>query len=309
MSVAAGLLHAHDLLHHARVVARQERLARDDHVDLVGAGGDRLLGVAQLDLERRLAGRERRGDRGGPHARARERFARHADQRRVDAHRRARGDLGHGRRGADGLGAQVADLAGRVGALERREVEHRHRQPDALLLRGRLDRALAEHGGALLDADAVDVWQAADHPLSMARGRHNRRAMRSCSGHRARRLRRRARCPTRTPTRRRRLQHARPPGGARRAGSTCPRSSGSGSGSILPLRGRAAGRRSGRARPAARRWAGQGVDDRPLGADGRGAASTRCPPTRTASRPRWSTRSSAPPATASAATARTAAPR
>ena len=54
--VAAVLLDRDDLLHHAGVVAGQERLARDHHVDLVGAGRDRVLGVAELGFERDLAG-------------------------------------------------------------------------------------------------------------------------------------------------------------------------------------------------------------------------------------------------------------
>ena len=57
----------------------------------------------------------------------------------------------------------MADLARRVRALERRQVEHRHSQPDALLLGGRLDRALAELRGALLDPDSVDMGQSPDH--------------------------------------------------------------------------------------------------------------------------------------------------
>ena len=59
-------------------------------------------------------------------------------------------------------------LPGRVGALERGEVDHRHGEANALLLGGRLDGALAERRGALLDAHAVHVWKPADHPLSMA---------------------------------------------------------------------------------------------------------------------------------------------
>jgi hypothetical protein len=55
VGVAADVLHADYLLHHPRVVTREERLARDDHVDLVGAGGHGVLGVAQLHVERRLA--------------------------------------------------------------------------------------------------------------------------------------------------------------------------------------------------------------------------------------------------------------
>jgi hypothetical protein len=169
VGVAAGLLDPHDLLHHAVILAREEGLARDDHVDLVGAGGHSVLGVAQLDLERGLPGREGGGHRGGLDAGAGQRLARDAHERRVDAHGRAGRDLGHGRRGADRLGAQVAHLADGVGALERGQVDHRHGEPDALLLGGGLDRALAKHRGALLDAHPIDVWEPADHSSSMAR--------------------------------------------------------------------------------------------------------------------------------------------
>ena len=170
VGVAAGLAHAHDLLLHAGVVAGQERLARDHHVDLVRARGDRVLGVAQLDVQ---AAPGPTGSRSPPRrsctpvpASAR---ARDAGERRVHADGRAGRDLGHVRGRADGLRAEVADLARRVGALERREVEHRDGQADALLLGGRLDRALAERGGALLDPDAVDVGKTADHRFSMTR--------------------------------------------------------------------------------------------------------------------------------------------
>ena len=94
---------ADDLLHHAGVVPRQERLARDDHVDLVGARCHRVLGVTQLHVERRLAGGEGRRDRRGVHAGPVERLARHAHERGVHADRRHRRDLGHRGRRADGL--------------------------------------------------------------------------------------------------------------------------------------------------------------------------------------------------------------
>ena len=150
-----------------------------------------------------------------------------ADQRRVHAHGRARRDLGHGGRGADGLRAQVAHLAGRVGALQRGEVDHRHGKADALLLGGRLDGALAEHGGALLDADPVDMWQATDHTLSMARQISPPQCdvQPSSSSTPAGW----ARCPTRTSTRATPAptRSATSPSGS--AASTCPRSDGSGS--------------------------------------------------------------------------------
>src|SRR5687768_13663801 len=73
----------------------------------------------------------------------------------------------------------MPDLPGRVRALERRQVDHRHGEANALLLGGGLYRALAERRGALLDADAIDVRKPADHPLEYGEGRdrHNRRAM------------------------------------------------------------------------------------------------------------------------------------
>ncbi len=58
MRVAARLLHLHDLVEHLRVAAGEERAAVDHHVDLVGAQRDGVLDVAQLDVERRLPGRE-----------------------------------------------------------------------------------------------------------------------------------------------------------------------------------------------------------------------------------------------------------
>jgi hypothetical protein len=63
----------------------------------------------------------------------------------------------------------MPDLAGRVRALERGQVDHRHGEANALLLGGGLDRALAERRGALLDPDAIDMREPADHPLSMAK--------------------------------------------------------------------------------------------------------------------------------------------
>ena len=87
----------------------------------------------------------------------------------IDADRRDRRHLGRVRIGADALRAQVADLAGRVLALERGEVDHRDREADPLGLRGRLDRALAQQGGALLDPDPVDVRQTAEHEAPVCR--------------------------------------------------------------------------------------------------------------------------------------------
>ena len=56
MCLAGRLLDRDDLLEHGQVVARQERAAVDDHVDLVGAGGDGRAGFRDLDVTERRAG-------------------------------------------------------------------------------------------------------------------------------------------------------------------------------------------------------------------------------------------------------------
>ena len=168
---AARLLDRLDLVRDARVVALQIRLARDHHVDLARARGDRVAGLLDLDRERRLAGREAGRHGGDVHAGPLQRVARDTHQRRVHADGRDGGDLGTRGVGADRLRAQVADLAGRVGALERRQVDHRRRDEDALALRGRLDRAAPERGGALFHADPADGDQRTAHPRQCGRRR------------------------------------------------------------------------------------------------------------------------------------------
>ena len=64
VGAAAGLLHGGDLVEDEAVAAGEERAAVDDHVDLVGARGDGVRRVGELDLERRAAAREGRGDGG-----------------------------------------------------------------------------------------------------------------------------------------------------------------------------------------------------------------------------------------------------
>src|SRR4029079_12293411 len=83
--VTAGFLHLDDLVVDLRVAAGEEGAAVDHHVDLVGAESDRLANIGELHRERRLAGRERRGDRGDLDGRTTE--ARDGDRNeiRVDA--------------------------------------------------------------------------------------------------------------------------------------------------------------------------------------------------------------------------------
>ena len=74
----------------------------------------------------------------------------------------------------------MADLARGVRALERRQVDHRHREADALLLGRGLDRPLAELGGALLDPDSIDVGQTTDHDARLLRSRTVKRVLVFC---------------------------------------------------------------------------------------------------------------------------------
>src|SRR5919201_308026 len=65
-------------------------------------------------------------------------------------------DAAVARIGTDRLRAKGRHLAGRVGALERRQVHHPHGQLERLELRLLLDRALRERRRALLERDCVD---------------------------------------------------------------------------------------------------------------------------------------------------------
>ena len=64
MGVADGLLDGHDLVVDEAVLPGEECTAVDDHVDLVGAGRDRVLGVGKLDVREQRAQRERGRDAG-----------------------------------------------------------------------------------------------------------------------------------------------------------------------------------------------------------------------------------------------------
>ena len=156
VGLAAGLLHLHDLVVDLGVAAGEEGAAVDHHVDLVGAELDRLAHVGELDRERRLAGRERGRDRRHLDRRAAEPRHGGRDEVRIDADRRDRRDRRVDGVGADRLRAQRRDLAGRVGALERRQVHHPDRELERLQLRLLLDRALRQRRRALFERDRVD---------------------------------------------------------------------------------------------------------------------------------------------------------
>ena len=150
-----------------------------------------------------------------------ERLAGHAGEVAVDADG---GDRRAGRVARVGaacaLAASAADLAGGVGSLQRREVDHRDREVDGPGLRRRLDRAGAEHGGARLGADLVDAGQAVqegaerrvragDVVVRRQRGASNRARHRA-----ARRGRARGSCRSLSPARRPPVDACVPPSGA-----------------------------------------------------------------------------------------------
>ena len=159
LASAAGLPDLGDLLEDLEVAAGQERAPVDDHVDLVGAGLDGVLGVGELDVHRGPAAGERRRDRGDFDAAAAQRVLRGGDHVGVDADRRRGGAGRVGGVGAHGLRGERAHLALGVLALERGQVDHRDREVEGVGLGRRLDGPGAERGGALLGADLVDPGQ------------------------------------------------------------------------------------------------------------------------------------------------------
>ena len=148
--------------------------------------------VGELDRERGPPRGEGGRDRGDGDVGATERVAGRGDEVGVDADR---GDRGHGHVGGLGaprLRAELSHLAVRVGALERREVDHRDREVDRPQLGGRLDRSRGERGGAGFAAHLVDARKACQEPREPRLGRDEgrgveaRRPPRSAARRRAR---------------------------------------------------------------------------------------------------------------------------
>ena len=90
VGLAARRLRRGDLVMHDVESARQERVAVDHDVDLVGAVGDRPSDVLQAPVVVGLPRREGPGNRGDLDRRAREGLGGHGDERWVDADRRDR---------------------------------------------------------------------------------------------------------------------------------------------------------------------------------------------------------------------------
>src|SRR3990170_678142 len=153
---AARLLDLAHLLIDLRVVPGEEGAAVDDHVHLVGAELDDPRGFRDLEVSGRLAGWERRGDRGDLHPAPGEPLARVRHEGRVDTDC---GDRRHGQVGGIGperLRAERRRLPRGVRPFERREVAHADGEIEREELRLALDRALREGRRPLLGPDLVD---------------------------------------------------------------------------------------------------------------------------------------------------------
>ena len=157
VGASARLLDPHDLVEDLRVAAREEGSAVDHHVDLVGAELDGVAHVCELDVDRRLARGKRGRDRCDLHAGARQ-PRRLATPTRFGYTQTAATDgiVAVGRVRPHRLGTERRHLAGRVGALERRQVHHPDREIERRELRTLLDRALGELAGPGLERDRVD---------------------------------------------------------------------------------------------------------------------------------------------------------
>ena len=108
--------------------------------------------------------RERRGHRRDDDAGTLEPLDGDAREIGVDADRCDRRDLGVVGVGPHGLRAQRADLAGRVRALQRGQVDHGDGHVDRLELGVLLDGAGGEDGRAALQPDLVDAGQPVKEP-------------------------------------------------------------------------------------------------------------------------------------------------
>src|SRR4029450_11934270 len=137
-----------------------------------GLGGG--AGLGELDVAERLARREAGRDRGDLDGRAPEGVLRVLDERRVDAQRGDARDRRIAGLRSDRLCGERPDLARRVLALERREVDHPDRQIEGPELRSFLDRALLQRVDPFVDADLVDgadpTEEAAQRPGSPVPG-------------------------------------------------------------------------------------------------------------------------------------------
>ena len=150
-------LHRDDLVEDLEVATGQEGAAVDDHVDLVGAGRDRVAGVGELDVHRGPA-RGESGRHGSDWTRSRRAPPSRSTPCRRTRRPRPPGGRSGRRVGAPGLRGERADLAGVSGprAWSGRPSGWRGRGER---LRRRLDRTGPETGGA-----SAPTWSTPGRP-------------------------------------------------------------------------------------------------------------------------------------------------
>lgn len=149
VGLAAGLLDRDDLVVDLLVVPLEELPAGDHHVDLVGTAAGGVLDLGDLDLDGRLPGGEGAGNAGDVHGSPLERLLGLGHKDGVDAH--GGGGL-HAARlvlVGEGLGAEVGDLLGVVGALEGGQVDDVEEELEGV---GGVGEVLEVRLGVFLDA-------------------------------------------------------------------------------------------------------------------------------------------------------------
>ena len=165
MGIAAGVAHFADFVVERAPVAAQDTLARDDDVDFLGAGFDRLMDFFNALGEGAQAGREAGRDGGDRDVGVVESAQGVLDALVIDADcadgEVEIGDVERldevGAQGLAGFGAEPPDFARRVVACEGGEIDHGDgaQQPGGLMLF--LDAAAGRQGlGAALRRAAVD---------------------------------------------------------------------------------------------------------------------------------------------------------
>ena len=129
MCWSAGVLHRHNLVPDLRVVTREERATVNDHVNLIGARGDCVFRLFDLQVKPGPPARKRRSDRGNLHATPCERLLCNGDKVRVAT------EGSHGRNvsvawvRACRFCGELTDLPWRVLPLQCGEITHADRKP------------------------------------------------------------------------------------------------------------------------------------------------------------------------------------
>jgi hypothetical protein len=153
--LAAGLDHGGDFILHAAEFAGEEGSAIDHHVDFIGSIVHGGVDFGETCFERCLSRWKRRGDGGDLHLRAADVLLRVLHHRRIHTDGSGGGNVTHIMR-RERLLAKRGDLARRVLAFQRGQIDHRHGKTQAEDLRLLLDAASRVLRHAFLDADMID---------------------------------------------------------------------------------------------------------------------------------------------------------